>query len=67
MFASFFVPFYFFYKGMGVPRGALTLRGAGLGIALTLVALPGRVGMLWLQRRFIKGESALAACAWPRH
>lgn len=57
MFASFFVPFYFFYKGMSVPTGALTLQALGLGLVLTLVALPLRVGVLWLQRRFIKGES----------
>jgi Kef-type K+ transport system membrane component KefB len=61
MFASFFVPFYFFYKGMGVPSGALTLEALGLGAALTLVALPARVGVVWLQRRFIKGEGPLAS------
>ncbi len=58
MFASFFVPFYFFYKGMGVPGGALTLDSFLLGAAITLVALPMRIGLVWLQRRFIKGETA---------
>jgi Kef-type K+ transport system membrane component KefB len=58
MFASFFVPFYFFYKGMSVPSGALTLQALQLGLALTAVALPLRIGGLWLQRRLIKGESA---------
>lgn len=58
MFASFFIPFYFFYKGMGVPGGALSIEALGLGAALTLVALPLRVGSVWLQRRLIKGESA---------
>jgi Kef-type K+ transport system membrane component KefB len=58
MFASFFVPFYFFYKGMSVPSGALTLEALKLGLALTALALPLRIGGLWLQRRFIKGESA---------
>lgn len=61
MFASFFVPFYFFYKGMSVPNGALTLEALGLGLALTVVALPARVGLMWLQRRFIKGESAMGS------
>lgn len=61
MFASFFVPFYFFYKGMSVPGGALTLEALGLGTALTLAALPGRVGLMWLQRRFIRGESAMGS------
>lgn len=58
MFASFFVPFYFFYMGMSVPSGALTLQALGIGLALTLLALPGRVGGLWLQRRLVKGESS---------
>ncbi len=61
MFASFFVPFYFFYKGMGVPSGALTLEALQVGAALTLVALPLRVGLVWIQRRIVKGESALAS------
>ncbi|MDR3368436.1 cation:proton antiporter [Rhodoferax sp.] len=61
MFASFFVPFYFFYKGMSVPSGALTLEALGMGLALTVVALPSRVGFMWLQRRFVKGESAMSS------
>lgn len=61
MFASFFIPFYFFYKGMGVPQGALTLEALLLGVGLTVVALPLRVGTVWLQRRFIKGESAMGS------
>jgi Kef-type K+ transport system membrane component KefB len=58
MFASFFVPFYFFYKGMSVPSGALTFEALGLGLAMTAAALPLRIGGVWLQRRFIKHESA---------
>lgn len=61
MFASFFVPFYFFYKGMSVPGGALTFQALGLGLVLTLVALPVRIGLTWLQRRFIKGETAMGS------
>lgn len=61
MFASFFVPFYFFYKGMSVPAGALTLEVLGLGLGLSIIALPARVGALWLQRRLIKGESAMSS------
>jgi len=61
MFASFFVPFYFFYKGMSVPSGALTLEALGMGLALTVVALPSRVGFMWLQRRFVKGETAMSS------
>lgn len=61
MFASFFVPFYFFYKGMSVPNGAFTLESLAMGVALTLVALPARVGTVWLQRRFIRGETAMGS------
>ena len=61
MFASFFVPFYFFYKGMSVPSGAFTLESLAIGAALTLVALPARVGAVWLHRRFIKGETAIGS------
>jgi len=58
LFASFFVPFYFFYKGMSVPSGALTLDALKLGLGLAAIMLPMRVGTLWLQRRFVKGESS---------
>jgi len=61
MFASFFVPFYFFYMGMSVPSGALTWAALALGIGLAVVTLPVRVAGLWLQRRLIKGESALGS------
>jgi Kef-type K+ transport system membrane component KefB len=61
MFASFFVPFYFFQKGLSVPGGALTLKALMLGALLTVVAMPLRIGLVWLQRRFLKGESPLAS------
>jgi Kef-type K+ transport system membrane component KefB len=61
MFASFFVPFYFFYKGMGVPGGALTQDSLILGAAITLLALPFRVGVVWTQRRFMKGETGMGS------
>jgi Kef-type K+ transport system membrane component KefB len=60
-FASFFVPFYFFYKGLSVPSGALSLEAVKIGALLTVVMLPLRVALVWTQRRFIKGESALAS------
>jgi Kef-type K+ transport system membrane component KefB len=61
MFASFFVPFYFFYKGINVPAGALTLQALGLGVLLSVVALPMRLGSVWSQRRFIRHESAVGS------
>lgn len=56
LFASFFVPFYFFKAGTHVPAGALSFQALGLGIAITVVVLPLRVGVVWLQRRLLFGE-----------
>jgi Kef-type K+ transport system membrane component KefB len=58
LFASFFVPFYFFYRGMYVPAGALTLNALWLGLLITAAVLPLRVLGVWAQRRFIKHESS---------
>lgn len=57
MFASFFVPFYFFYSGMKVPGGALSFDALKLGLLMTVVVVPLRLGSVWLQRRLIEGES----------
>ncbi|UZW61774.1 cation:proton antiporter [Lysobacter enzymogenes] len=56
LFASFFVPFYFFNAGTKVPSGALSFEALGLGLLLTAVVLPLRVGVIWLQRRALFGE-----------
>ena len=62
LFASFFVPFYFFYRGMSVPQGALVWDALGIGAALSVAVLPLRVGALWLQRRVInRDEGAMAS------
>ncbi len=57
MFASFFVPFYFFDSGLHVPAQSLSVRALTLGLGLSAVVLPLRVGLVWLQRLFIRGES----------
>ena len=56
LFASFFVPFYFFSAGTSVPAGALSLKALGLGLLITVVVLPLRIGVVWLQRRALFGE-----------
>ncbi len=59
LFASFFVPFYFFSAGTKVPVEALSLDALWIGLALTLVVLPARIGILWAQRRLLfRAESA---------
>lgn len=61
LFASFFVPFYFFNAGTKVPSGALSLQALGLGLLLTAVVLPLRIGIVWLQRRALFGENHRAS------
>jgi len=56
LFATFFVPFYFFHAGTGISRDALTWEAAGLGVVLTLVMVPIRIGGVWIQRRLMFGE-----------
>lgn len=57
LFASFFVPFYFFSAGTKVPPGALSVEALGIGLLLTVAALPLRIGVVWLQRRMLFGEA----------
>ena len=57
LFATFFVPFYFFHAGTEISRDALTWEAAGLGLVITMVIVPLRVGLVWLQRRLMFGES----------
>lgn len=61
MFASFFVPIYFFHKGTSVPAGALSFEALLIGASITLVVLPARIGVVWVQRRFIQEESAMGS------
>src|SRR5690606_8342613 len=56
LFATFFVPFYFFHAGTGISREALSWEAAGLGVALTVVVVPLRVAIVWLQRRVLFGR-----------
>lgn len=56
LFASFFVPFYFFNAGTKVPPEALSVQALLGGLAITAAVLPLRVGIVWLQRRVLIGE-----------
>jgi Kef-type K+ transport system membrane component KefB len=49
LFASFFIPFYFFHEGLNVPGGALVLRSVFYGVALLAVVLPVRTAKVWAQ------------------
>jgi Kef-type K+ transport system membrane component KefB len=52
LFASFFVPFYFFHEGLQVPTDALVLRALLYGLALSAVVIPIRVVKNWMECRY---------------
>jgi Kef-type K+ transport system membrane component KefB len=57
LFATFFVPFYFFHAGTLVSREALSWEALGMGLLITAVIVPLRVATVWLQRRVLfRGE-----------
>src|SRR3546814_994352 len=65
LFATFFVPFYFFHAGTLVSRDALSWEALGLGLVITAVVLPLRIGMVWLQRRVLfRANGARAPCGF---
>jgi len=61
LFASFFIPFYFFNEGLDVPSDALVLKSLLYGIVISAVMIPVRIGKNWLQARFISRRSARGA------
>jgi Kef-type K+ transport system membrane component KefB len=56
LFASFFVPFYFFHSGTRIPPEAFQWQSLGLGLLVSAVVLPARIGVQWLQRRLLFRE-----------
>ncbi|MGN6112752.1 MAG: cation:proton antiporter [Luteimonas sp.] len=61
LFATFFVPFYFFHAGTTISRDALSWEALATGLAITAVVLPLRVGMIWVQRRVLFREANRSA------
>lgn len=61
LFATFFVPFYFFHAGTTISRDALSWDALAMGVVITAVVLPLRVGVTWLQRRVLFKESSRSA------
>ncbi|MCC6928193.1 MAG: cation:proton antiporter [Gemmatimonadaceae bacterium] len=56
LFASFFIPFYFFKAGASLQRDSFTWQAIGLGIAFTLMLVPLKVGVVSLHRRLSLGD-----------
>ncbi len=57
LFASFFVPFYFFHEGLDVPSDALVLKALLYGIAMAVFVLPIRIGKNWVECRYFSGRT----------
>jgi len=58
LFSSFFLPFYFFARGVHVPSEALSLEALKIGVALTVVLVPLRAFAIWAKRRMLRiGET----------
>ncbi len=51
VFASFFIPFYFFNAGVSVPPEALTWASVALGLLLAFFCIPVRVALVVAQLR----------------
>jgi Kef-type K+ transport system membrane component KefB len=58
LFASFFIPFYFFHEGLEVPGVALIVRAFLYGIALSLVVLPVRIAKNWAQTHYLSHRTS---------
>lgn len=58
VFASVFIPFYFFSTGLGLRAADFSLPALELGGAFLLVALPFRVALVATHRRFALREAA---------
>lgn len=56
VFASFFVPFYFFHAGLEIPSEAFGMEGAITGIIFLLAITPLRIGTYMVHRRLVLGE-----------
>jgi len=54
LFASFFIPFYFFHNGLGVPTAALAVSSLLYGLVLSACLIPIRLAVVWLQSRFVQ-------------
>jgi Kef-type K+ transport system membrane component KefB len=54
LFASFFIPFYFFHNGLGVPSAALVAASLLYGVVLSACLIPVRLAVVWLQSRFMQ-------------
>jgi Kef-type K+ transport system membrane component KefB len=60
LFASVFIPFYFFHAGFEVPRTALVVRSLIYGLLFSLIVIPIRIAQSWPQSRYLARRSPRA-------
>lgn len=61
LFASFFVPFYFFKVGTSIPSDAISFASLGVGILITLGVAPIRLLAVWVLLRILFRQKKQAA------
>jgi Kef-type K+ transport system membrane component KefB len=61
LFATFFIPFYFFVAGSRFPSEALTAHAIFAGFVLLSIVIPIRWFIVWLQRRLTHEESRVSS------
>lgn len=57
LFATFFVPFYFFYSGMKIPHSAFNFSALWLGLAISAVLIPLRIASVTIQLVIMQGDA----------
>jgi Kef-type K+ transport system membrane component KefB len=57
LFASFFIPFYFFHAGLSLHRDDFSLRALAIGGAMLGLLLPLRLAMIVIHRRVAFGQA----------
>jgi Kef-type K+ transport system membrane component KefB len=57
LFASFFIPFYFFKAGLGFERSFFTKESIGLGLAMAAILVPAKTLVVALHRNLSMGEA----------
>ncbi len=56
LFSSFFIPFYFFKAGLGIPKDALTIEAAIFGMIFLIIFVPLRIFSVGLHRAIVLKE-----------
>lgn len=61
LFATFFIPFYFFVTGSRLPVEVFSAESMLVGLIILVLALPTRWAIVWLQRRMSNVETPISS------